>query len=160
MALLSNGDHQPENLLLAEKKGSSDLKVAGFTNARVVESDDPVHDQLIGNPGFQGPEVLMNQGFGKASDVWAAGCLLFFFVAGKAPFDDKNTMRMNMKIRQGKFEFADEEWAGVSASLQELIKKMLLPKPADRISAKDALAHSWTSVCTHSIVVATVMGAR
>eukprot|EP00011_Vannellida_sp_DIVA3-517-6-12_P001423 CAMPEP_0114611470 /NCGR_PEP_ID=MMETSP0168-20121206/4132_1 /TAXON_ID=95228 ORGANISM="Vannella sp., Strain DIVA3 517/6/12" /NCGR_SAMPLE_ID=MMETSP0168 /ASSEMBLY_ACC=CAM_ASM_000044 /LENGTH=522 /DNA_ID=CAMNT_0001822443 /DNA_START=1 /DNA_END=1569 /DNA_ORIENTATION=+ len=140
-----HGDLAPENLLLAEKSGSSALKVAGFTNARVVSSAEPVHDQLIGNPGFQGPEVLMNQGFGKASDVWAAGCLLFFFVAGKAPFDDKNTMRMNMKIRQGKFEFAEGDWAGVSSSLQELIKKMLLPKPDERISAKDALGHAWTS---------------
>ena len=35
-----------------------------------------------------------------SSDCWAVGCLIYFLIAGKSPFDDSNTMRMNMKIRQ------------------------------------------------------------
>ena len=125
------------------------LKVAGFSGS-LVASGGEENQQLIGNAEYQGPEIIMNQGFTQSADVWSFGCLLYFLVAGRSPFSDSNAMRMNMKIRQGKFEFG-EGWSGVSSSLQDLISQLLRTDSTTRLSAAQILEHSWMKVSLSQI---------
>merc|ERR1712098_951070 len=81
-----------------------------------------------------------------SADCWSFGCLLYFLVEGRSPFEDSNTMRMNMKIRQGKFEFGDA-WSGVSQPLKDLISQLLRVEPASRLTAAQILEHPWVKVC-------------
>lgn len=121
------------------------MKLGGFSGAIVV-SGDTENVQMIGNAEFQAPEIIMNQGFTKSADLWSLGCVLYFLVEGNSPFQDSNTMRMNMKIRQGKFEFGDN-WSSVSESLKDLISKLIKVEPSERLSCADVLSHPWISVC-------------
>lgn len=122
----------------------SDLKVGGFSGA-VVSGGGKESQAPIGNSEYQAPEIMMNQGFDKSSDIWSVGCLLYFLINGTSPFKDSNTMRMNMKIRQGTFEFGDA-WAKVSPSLKDLISKLIVTDPSKRLSADDVLKHTWFTV--------------
>jgi len=137
-----HGDLAPENILLAGDE-KSDLKLGGFS-AALISSGDSENQQMIGNAEFQPPEIIMNQGFNNKADMWAIGCILYFLVEGSSPFQDSNTMRMNMKIRQGKFEFEDN-WKDVSASLKDLISNLIKVDPSARLSASDCLSQAWLS---------------
>jgi len=135
---LIHGDIAPENVLLSGGVDSV-LKLGGFSNCL---AKDAGNSQLIGNAEYQPPEVMMNQGFDQSADIWSLGCILYYLVQGASPFQDSNSMRMNMKIRQGKFEYGDE-WANVSSGLKDLIRKMVVVDPKARISAADVLKDSW-----------------
>ena len=135
-----HGDLAPENLFLVGGD-NSDLKIGGFSGA-VISAGGKESQAPIGNAEYQAPEIMMNQGFDKSSDIWSVGCLLYFLVNGTSPFKDSNTMRMNMKIRQGTFEFGDN-WAKVSPSLKDLISKLIVTDPAKRLSTEDVLKHPW-----------------
>jgi len=136
-----HGDLSPENVLLAESQETSAIKLGGFSGSLFVAEEDQ-NSQLIGNAEYQAPEIIMNQPFGQAADCWSFGCLLYFLVEGRSPFEDSNTMRMNMKIRQGKFEFG-EAWGAVSQPLKDLISQLLKVDPAARLTAAQVLEHPW-----------------
>lgn len=89
----------------------------------------------------------MNQGFNNKADMWAVGCILYYLVEGNSPFHDSNSMRMNMKIRQGKVEFEDN-WKGVSVSLKDLISSLIKVDAAARPTAEECLSNSWVTVST------------
>jgi len=137
-----HGDLAPENILLVGDE-KSDIKLGGFSGA-LIASGETENQQMIGNSEFQAPEIIMNQGFDSKADLWSLGCLLYFLVEGSSPFQDSNTMRMNMKIRQGKFEFADN-WKDVSSSLKDLISSLIKVDPSARASASDCLSSAWIS---------------
>jgi len=136
-----HGDLSPENVLLSEPQESATLKLGGFSGSMFVAEEDQ-NSQLIGNAEYQAPEIIMNQPFGQSADCWSFGCLLYFLVEGRSPFEDSNTMRMNMKIRQGKVEFG-EAWAGVSQPLKDLISQLLRVDSASRLTAAQVLEHPW-----------------
>jgi len=70
-----NGGSQPENILSDSDKV---IKLGGFSNACRRVGDELKDGQLIGNVAFQAPEVLLQAPFGKSTDVWSFGCLVFF----------------------------------------------------------------------------------
>ncbi|GKT36828.1 hypothetical protein ADUPG1_009725, partial [Aduncisulcus paluster] len=47
---------------------------------------NPLSFSVVGTPNYIAPEVLMGEGYGRASDYWSAGCMLFELICGYAPF--------------------------------------------------------------------------
>jgi len=126
----------PENLYL----NGNALKVGGFTSAFKVEKEKNL---LSGaSPLFQAPEILNGEGFSIEADMWALGVISYLLLAGSLPFKDPNNIRLNQKIRQGKFEFQKEEWASLSQA-QEFVSALLKVDPTQRLSAEKALQHPW-----------------
>jgi len=97
---------------------------------------------LIGNAEYQPPDIITNQGFSSPVDIWALGCIFFFLIEGRSPFADSNTMKMNMKIRQGSVEFGEKS-NKASPKFKDLISKLLVVDPSARLTAADVLTHPW-----------------
>lgn len=129
-------DLVPENLLLAGGK----LKVAGFSLAKSCKGNEPF-DGVVGAPCFQPPEVIQRQSFGKASDVWSIGVIAYLLCSGNVPFQDKNTMRLSMKIRKGEYDVSSPGWQQISPAAKDFIKQCLNVNPQARIPAANALGH-------------------
>jgi len=133
-----HGDIAPENILLDDK---NQVKVAGFSNARLVK-DLTGREMLASAAEFQAPELSQFK-ICQASDLWSAGCVVYYLVCGYSPFKDSNTVRRNMKIRQGEFQFNDGDWAKVSADAKDLVSKLIVVDTAARLTADKALVHRW-----------------
>ena len=43
----------------------------------------------------------------------------------------------------GEDEFYKEDWSGVSIQVQDLIQKLLVVDPSERLTAEQALRHEW-----------------
>lgn len=129
-------DLKLQNVLVDKKHN---LKLIDFGFAVRVESDTLLK-VFCGTPSYMSPEIVSRTPYeGKASDIWALGCLLYKMVIGTFPFRGVSEEDLFNCITNGIYEFK----IPVSASLKNLLSKMLCVKPADRISAAEVRQHPW-----------------
>ncbi|XP_010417266.1 PREDICTED: CBL-interacting serine/threonine-protein kinase 16 [Camelina sativa] len=139
-------DIKPENLLL---DGEGDLKVSDFglsalmmpegLGGRRSSSDDLLHTRC-GTPAYVAPEVLRNKGYdGAMADIWSCGIVLYALLAGFLPFIDENVMTLYTKIFKAECEFPP--W--FSSESKELISRLLVPDPEQRISMSEIKMIPW-----------------
>ncbi len=136
-------DLKPENLLL---DANGDLKISDFGLSALYtgNADDEGRATLLhttcGTPNYVAPEVLADRGYdGRAADVWSAGVILYVLLAGFLPFDEPHMSALFKKIQ--KAEFTYPSW--FSASVHDLIDRILVPDPTKRITLSDIEAHPW-----------------
>ncbi|EOA27061.1 hypothetical protein CARUB_v10023156mg [Capsella rubella] len=139
-------DIKPENLLL---DGEGDLKVSDFglsalmmpegLGGRRGSSDDLLHTRC-GTPAYVAPEVLRNKGYdGATADIWSCGIVLYALLAGFLPFIDENVMTLYTKIFKAECEFPP--W--FSSQSKELISRLLVPDPEQRITMSEIKMIPW-----------------
>ena len=68
---------------------------------------------------------------------------MFILLSGIPPFNGKDDEAILRAVKRGKFEFRQDKWKSVSTEAKDLISKMLVLEPEDRISATKALDHEW-----------------
>jgi len=76
---------------------------------------------ICGTPEYIAPEILLNQGHGKAVDWWCLGILLYEMLAGYPPFQDDDPMNIYRKIINTKPRYPD----GFDSRLKSLTKHLL-----------------------------------
>ncbi|KAJ9459255.1 hypothetical protein DIPPA_23641 [Diplonema papillatum] len=75
-------DIKPSNVLLCD---TGVIKLCDFGVSTIVETDCGAHT-VVGTPGYLSPEVVQQQPYGTASDVWSLGCCLLELVTGVRPY--------------------------------------------------------------------------
>ena len=101
-------DVKPENVLLGESASGVHVKLCDFATAKDVR-DVVGHrsSTFVGSAEYVSPELL---GFDSAngrytcfeSDIWAAGCIMYFMLSGLPPFraeSDHATFRKVETVR-------------------------------------------------------------
>ena len=76
-----------------------DFGSAQFENER--------YEGLITMRQYRGPEILLNQEWGKSCDLWSIGCILLELHTGQTPFDANNALehlKMIERVSGGKFK--------------------------------------------------------
>lgn len=76
---------------------------------------------ICGTPEYIAPEILLNQGHGKAVDWWTVGILLYEMLAGFPPFQDDDPMNIYRKIINTKPRYPD----GFDSKCKSLVKHLL-----------------------------------
>lgn len=136
-------DLKPENLLLAFKNSDDNVKLADFGFACKVNGDTLT--ALCGTPGYVAPEVLSHKPYGVAVDMWSIGVIIYIILGGYPPFSDANQKKLFEKIKKCDYEFHEDYWGHVSKDAKDLIKNLLIVDKTKRLTARQALQHSWLS---------------
>lgn len=132
-------DLKPENLLL-DHQGLLKISDFGLAALRDPEGNAELCKTLCGTPNYVAPEVIQGKTYdGRYADVWSCGVILFVFLAGRMPFDDKNPDVLYCKIERAQYEFP----AHFSDGAKNLISKILVPNPMKRISIEGIKQNSW-----------------
>ncbi|CAN6824642.1 unnamed protein product [Brassica oleracea] len=118
----------------------STMKLIKHPNViRMLEEDSLLHS-TCGTPNYVAPQVINNKGYdGAKADLWSCGVILFVLMAGYLPFEDSNLASLYKKIF--KAEFTCPHW--FSASAKKLIKRILDPNPATRITFAEVIENEW-----------------
>ncbi|XP_023012600.1 phosphorylase kinase gamma isoform X2 [Leptinotarsa decemlineata] len=136
-------DLKPENILLDD---NLNVKITDFGFAKILKDGELLQD-LCGTPGYLAPETLKCNmledapGYSFEVDIWACGVIMYTLLVGCPPFWNRKQMVMLRNIMEGKYSFSSPEWADISESPKDLIRKMLVVDPKKRISLEKALAH-------------------
>ena len=131
-------DLKPENLLIAS---NGYLRLTDFGFAKYCEGRTYT---LCGTPEYLAPEILLNNGHGKAVDWWCLGILTYEMIAGIDPFNDEDPMTIYQKILKGKVKFPRD----FDKSAKSLVKHLLVADVTKRYGCLkggvgDIKGHRW-----------------
>uniref|UniRef100_A0A672SHC8 Peripheral plasma membrane protein CASK n=1 Tax=Sinocyclocheilus grahami TaxID=75366 RepID=A0A672SHC8_SINGR len=135
-------DVKPHCVLLASKENSAPVKLGGFGVAIQLGESGLVAGGRVGTPHFMAPEVVKREPYGKPVDVWGCGVILFILLSGCLPFYGTKE-RLFEAVIKGKYKMNPRQWGQISESAKDLVRRMLMLDPAERITVYEALNHPW-----------------
>ncbi len=137
-------DVKPSNLILSldsrgrEKVHILDFGIAKFASpAKNLENSITGSGEIIGSPVYMSPEQCRGERVSEASDLYSAGCCLFFCLTGKPPLKGPNALATIAAKLEGKTESLalHQERLGISTSLVELTDQLIQREPSNRIKS-------------------------
>lgn len=141
-------DLKPENLLYLTAAPNSDLVLADFGIAKMLDSKDEVLTTMAGSFGYAAPEVMLKKGHGKPVDMWSLGVITYTLLCGYSPFRSENLQDLIEECNNARVIFHERYWKDVSDDAKDFIGHLLQPGPDDRSTSKEALQHRWLSGST------------
>ena len=137
-------DLKPENLLYSSKNDDAVLKVSDFGYAKFLIPKSGEHlSTACGSPSYIAPEVVSGKGYDNKVDCWSLGVILYVMLCGYPPFYAEENEELFKLISEGKYEFHSPYWDKISDSAKDLIQKLIIVKPEERLSADEILNHPW-----------------
>jgi len=132
-------DIKLENILLIDEKI---VKIIDF-GFSVKCSINTYQKFLCGTPNYMSPEILnKNKYIPKYSDLWSLGVLLYIMLIGSFPFKAKTEEFLIKKINKCEYELPNF----ISINAKNLIKKILVLEPKNRLSTEDILLDNWFEI--------------
>lgn len=134
-------DINPENILISERNKNCypTIKLTNFNISRILNKDELL-TKVIGSTYYIAPEVL-NKCYNEKCDEWSCGIIMYILIFGRFPFVGNNDEEILEKINKGKYNLPSS--CNISKNGLDLLQKLMEYKPEKRISAEDALNHSW-----------------
>jgi len=132
-------DIKPENLLIGAQ---GEIKIADFGWS--VHAPTSRRNTLCGTLDYLPPEMVEGREHDEQVDVWSLGVLLYEFLVGVPPFEAEGHGATYRRISRVDLKFPPE----VSTDAQDLIRKLLVKEPSQRLRLKDVPNHPWIVRCT------------
>lgn len=131
---VAHRDIKPENIFMTYKKT---IKIADFGFSSFVENGQKV-DDFRGSIGYCSPEILKQNVHDLfKADIWALGVTFYIMALGQHPFPKSSNTVLRHSIETGMFIIPKQ----LDADMADLIKKMIVVDPQQRLSADELLRH-------------------
>jgi len=138
---IAHRDLKPENLLL--KAGDdTGVMLSDFGLSKIVGENARL-ETACGTPYYVAPEVLSASGYDLEVDLWSVGVITYLLLCGFPPFYGESLPEVFEQIMKADFDYPDPYWTDISTEAKDLISKLLVVEPKNRLSAKQALQHPW-----------------
>ncbi|ELP89766.1 cell division protein kinase, putative [Entamoeba invadens IP1] len=157
---------EPANVLICQQQT---VKLANFTYARQIAIPLRDYTYEVVAKWYKAPELLLGaKAYGTGIDMWAVGCVIAEMVNGKPLFQGNALIEQVFMIFELLGKPNEKTWEGVThmqywsdllpnfsgtgvenicgkagSDGVDLISKMLVCDPSQRIEAKDALKHTF-----------------
>jgi serine/threonine protein kinase len=143
---LAHRDIKPANILMCHtaRQGPA-AKVGDFGMSTFVDVDGQVRGRC-GTPGYVAPEIItagVHGGYSNKVDIFSAGVTLYVMLCGYEPFYGTTNEELIAANKEAHVDFTGPEWSVISEEARDLVRKMMLLDPAQRLDVKAALAHPW-----------------
>lgn len=113
--------------------------VGDFGLSVAATGDDSSSRTILGTPGFASPEQLRGDRLDVRSDIYSVGATLFYLLAGRAPFDDRDTTTLLRKVASEPPPLLTSVRRDLPRGLAAIVAKCLAKTPADRYASYAAL---------------------
>ncbi|CAG9765356.1 unnamed protein product [Ceutorhynchus assimilis] len=141
-------DIKPANIFLTQEGNC--LKIGDFGCAAKIKSHTTMPGELqgfVGTQAYMAPEVFtknMNEGHGRAADIWSVGCVVIEMASGKRPWAqyDSNYQIM-FKVGMGQSPDPPDDLIDEGLDFLDLCFKH---DPKERATAEDLLTQNFVKV--------------
>ncbi|CAJ1340488.1 unnamed protein product [Effrenium voratum] len=133
-------DIKPANVMKIRPGSGSDVKLIDFGLATFSKESTGM-SRVGGTPEFMAPEVWGGV-YGRQCDCWSVGMMLYYLLVGGLPFRPPREMSMYPRVWANftiYFPSAQGWGARNLRFARDLIRKLLVVSPRDRLSAGGAL---------------------
>lgn len=136
----------------------TDIKIIDFGYAGVWTAAKQLSG-LCGTPDYVSPEVLSwydedttpGRPYGKSSDVWSLGVLLYVLLSGCSPFAADDEEELLKLVAKAQFSFPDKEWTKVSDAAKDAVRRCLTVDEAQRITLAQLKEHEWCKEAVQAV---------
>ncbi len=145
---IAHRDLKPENILFKDDSPDAELKIIDFGLSNILNFNEIKNvaslnfHTKVGTPLYLAPEILKGT-YSVKCDLWSLGVIMYFLLSGKLPFLSNNEGTLFNMIKKGIINFDSDEWFNISTNAKSLILRLLKVNPNKRITARQALEHSW-----------------
>jgi serine/threonine protein kinase len=94
-------------------------------------------NSFVGTAEYVSPELLTDKSACKSSDLWAFGCIIYQFLAGRPPFKASNEYQTFQKIVNLDYDFPH----GFPEQARDLVQKLLVLDPSERLTIQQIKRH-------------------
>ncbi|XP_051863743.1 serine/threonine-protein kinase ULK3 isoform X2 [Drosophila albomicans] len=143
---ISHFDLKPQNLLLTRGTNNVSLKVADFGFAQHLKLGE-LNEQLKGSPLYMAPEIVRKHKYDAKADLWSIGVILYECLFGKAPYSSRSIEELLLRIRNAE-PIERPANARISKECDDLLRRLLVHEPVERISFDDFFAHPFLDLKT------------
>lgn len=150
---VANRDVKLENVLLQSGHRLPLVKLCDFGYSKHEDWDSAARSR-VGTPDYMAPEVVRNKENyydAKMSDIWSCGVVLYVMLAGNYPFSQPEDSKYTEGMRQRhvlnrivalKYQMPPD----LSPECQDLIRRILVIDPKERLTICDIMRHPWYKV--------------
>jgi len=137
-------DLKPSNIMMSRQaSGRSIVKLVDYGRAKVIEDEAGRRPSGLGMDGsiyFAAPEQLLSQELDSRTDLYSMGCVFYWALSGKRPFEGEDTLTVMGSHLQNTVEPLVEASAGVPEWLSVWVMSLIRYEKDDRPdSVQDAL---------------------
>jgi len=126
-------DLKPDNVLLND---DGIVKICDFGWS--VKSKEP-QTRLCGTLNYLCPQMIKKESYDYKCDIWCIGVLMYEMICGNAPFDENINAKTYKRIKKCDLKIPDY----VTPDATDLLQKILVVNPNDRLSLEEILKHPW-----------------
>jgi len=167
---IGHRDIKPENIMYVHARPESEvplsdtelsemnpdvfqIKIMDYDLAKVNYCPVWVAGTPCGTARYMAPEIVMGEQYSLAVDDWSMGVCLYVMLSGKVPFGGSTEEEIDQAILDGTFSLDGTRWDSIGWEAKDLIKKLLLLDPDNRMTATGALSHPFLAPKEQGIAI-------
>ena len=131
-------DMKPQNILIA---ADGTVKLCDFGFARAMSQDTFVLTSIKGTPLYMAPELVQEQPYTPAVDIWSMGVILYELFVGKPPFYTTSIYKLIKQIVNESPSYP----SAMSRSFRDFLQGVLEKDPKKRLGWPELLEHPFIS---------------
>ena len=140
---VAHRDLKPENVLMTSNDDDSDIRILDFGLSKILGPNEKC-DEPYGTLTYCAPEIIVDEPYSKAVDLWSLGIMTYLMVSGKLPFNSEDENEIARKVVYDEPDYVrNPVWKNISPECIDFIKRLLNKDQNKRMTIKGVLEHKW-----------------
>jgi serine/threonine protein kinase len=140
---VAHRDLKPENVLMTSDDEDADIRILDFGLSKILGPYEKC-DEPYGTLTYCAPEIIVDEPYSKAVDLWSLGIMTYLMVSGKLPFNSEDENEIARQVVYDEPDYIRNPiWKSISPECKDFIKGLLEKDQNKRMTIKQVLEHKW-----------------
>ena len=140
---VADRDLKPENVLMTSDDDDGDIRILDFGLSKILGPYEKC-DEPYGTLTYCAPEIIVDEPYSKAVDLWSLGIMTYLMVSGKLPFNSEDENEIARQVVYDEPDYIrNPVWKSITPECKDFIKRLLEKDQNKRMTIKEALEHKW-----------------